>query len=96
MGSTLPLDELTKHADNLYEAIIMIAKRANEINSHQKKLLDEQAEANDFDEDFDEDAVNHDYLDRQYVKMPKPTTIALTEMLEGKLKKSLPEDEETS
>jgi DNA-directed RNA polymerase subunit K/omega len=96
MGSTLPLDELIKHADNLYEAIIMIAKRANEINSHQKKMLDEQAEANDFDEDFDEDVVNHDYLDRQYVKMPKPTTLALAEMMEGKLKKNPPKDKEAT
>jgi DNA-directed RNA polymerase subunit K/omega len=94
MGSTIPLDELEKYAENVYEAIIMIAKRADEINKVQKKMLEAEVENNmPFSEEEDEDeAFVTDLVDRQYLKLPKPTTIALQEMLEGKLKKEQPEE----
>jgi len=86
MLSTLPLNELEKNTENVYEAIIIIAKRARQINVEQKKLMntEEDSDANDdyIDEDFEKR--NFEYKsDRQ--RLPKPTTIALEEFLAGKL-----------
>ena len=87
MAEILPLEELEKYADNIYEAIVMIARRARQINDQQKKLLEEQVEQYALDDSLDEEGFNQDIVDHQYLKLPKPTVIALQEMLAGKLKK---------
>ena len=84
MAETLPLDQLEGRCDNLYEAIVIIARRARQINELQKQLLDKQVEQNEVDE-FDENGFDIDLLDSHYLKLPKPTSLALQEMLEGKL-----------
>ena len=85
MAETLPLEQLEEKVDSLYEAIIVIAQRARQINEQQKQLIDRETEANADDDELDEVVFDGDYLDRQYLKLPKPTTLALEEMLDGKL-----------
>lgn len=85
MAETLPLEKLENKVDSLYEAIVIIARRARQINELQKQLIDKETEANASDNDMDEVLLDSDYLDRQYLKLPKPTTLALQEMLDGKL-----------
>lgn len=85
MTETLPLEKLEEKVDSLYEAIVIIAKRARQINELQKQLIDKETEANSDEDELDEIMPDVDYLDRHYLKLPKPTTIALQEMLEGKL-----------
>lgn len=87
MAETLPLDIMQKYATNVYEAIIIIAKRARQINELQKQILDNEAEAYSQTEEFDEEGVNADIVEHQFLRLPKPTTIALQEFLEGKLEK---------
>lgn len=94
MVETLPLDEIEKYADNVYEAVVIIAKRARQINELQKRLLSANAESQTSDEGFDDEGINKDFVDHQYLKLPKPTTIALQEMLEGKLQREYPDKEE--
>ncbi len=84
MAETLPLEQLEKNVDSLYEAIVVIARRARQINEMQKQLIDKETADND-DEDLDEIIGDEDYLDREFLKLPKPSTLALQEMLEGKL-----------
>ena len=93
MAETLPLDELEKYATNVYEAIVMIAIRARQINELQKQILDNEAEAISQTEEFDEDGVNADIIEHKFLRLPKPTTIALNEYLEGKLDKIVIEKE---
>lgn len=93
MAETLPLDVLETHAENLYEAIVMIARRARQINDRQKQLLEEQVEQYALDDNLDEEGFTQDVVDRQYLKLPKPTTIAMQEMLDGKLHKQYPDEE---
>ena len=93
MAETLPLEELEKRADNIYEAIVMIAKRARQINDLQKRLLEKQAEAMAESDSFDDEDYDRDVVERQFLKLPKPTTIAMREMLEGKLEREYPEEE---
>ena len=44
MSSTISLSELEKLSGNLYEAIVVIAKRAKQINEEQKSLIDIETE----------------------------------------------------
>ena len=94
MAETLPLDIMEKHATNVYEAIIIIAKRARQINELQKQILDNEAEAYSQTEEFDEEGVNADIVEHQFLRLPKPTTIAMQEFLEGKLEKVVVDAEE--
>jgi DNA-directed RNA polymerase omega subunit len=87
MAETLPLEQIEKHATNIYEAIVMVARRARQINELQKRILDDEAEAISQTEEFDDEGINADIVERQFLKLPKPTTIALQEMMEGKLER---------
>jgi len=91
MIKTLPLAELDKFADNIYEAVVIVAKRARQINELQKRMLDSETESITSGDNYDDEGVSKDLVDRQYLKLPKPTSIALQEMLEGKLSREYPE-----
>ena len=93
MAETLSLEDLEKNADNIYEAIVIIAKRARQINELQKRMLESETEAITNNDDYDDDGVSKDLVDHQYLKLPNPTTIALQEMLDGKLQREYPEKE---
>ncbi|NIR48694.1 DNA-directed RNA polymerase subunit omega [candidate division KSB1 bacterium] len=84
MITTLSLEEIEKYADNIYEAIIVLARRARQINEEQKQTLfrETEEEYEDYDEELEEGVL----LDSDYVRLPKPTSIALEEFLTGKLK----------
>jgi DNA-directed RNA polymerase subunit K/omega len=92
MIQTLPLHELDKYSVNVYEAIIMISRRARQINELQKKVLDAEAASISNSDNYDDEGVNQDLVDRQYLKLPKPTTMALQEMMLGKLTKEYPDE----
>lgn len=87
MINTLSLREIESHADNIYEAIIVLAKRARQINDEQKQLLQRETEYDNYD-DYDEDGYDAVTPDIDYPTLPKPTTLALEELLSGKLKYS--------
>ena len=93
MVSPISLDEIEKYAENVYEAIMVVAKRARQINDEQKQLLESQMDMHEDTEDnYDEEAVNHEAYDQPYVRLPKPTRLALEELLSGKLKCEYNED----
>lgn len=83
MINTLSLNEIERFADNIYEAIIVLAKRARQINDEQKEVLrrDYEDEYDDYDEEINETEI----IDTDYVKLPKPTSLALDEFLAGKI-----------
>jgi DNA-directed RNA polymerase omega subunit len=89
MNETLALERLTEKCGSIYEAVIIIARRARQINEQQHRLIEKEvalnAPANNDDMDDEDVSLEHDYVDSQYLKLPKPTTIALQEMLDGKL-----------
>jgi len=98
MLSTLPLEELEKYTQNIYEAIIVIAKRARQINLEQKKLVASDEDNDSPYDDYGEEEFEkktQDYRNEKF-KLPKPTTIALKEFLEGKLQFNYPEKKESS
>ena len=96
MLSTLRLDELVKSTENVYEAIIIIARRARQINAEQKKLQDLDEDNDSLNDDFSDEEIDrrHQEYKRDTNRPPKPTTLALNEFLAGKLSFSYPEIKE--
>lgn len=92
MINPLPLSQLEKYTTNIYEAIIVLAKRARQINDEQKQTL--VNEADEEYEDFDDEEVEIEAAKTDYVPLPKPTTLALAELLSGKIKFEYREQEE--
>jgi len=89
MSSTIPLSELEKLSGNLYEAIVIIAKRARQINEEQKSLIYIETEMDDSMDDYEyeeEEMEEQEEIPRKVIKLPKPTEIAIQEMLTGKIK----------
>lgn len=85
---TRDLRELDKDTDNIYESIVVMSKRANQISNnikeelHQK--LSEFASSNDNLEEVFENREQIE-ISKHYEKMPKPTLVAVQEFLEGKV-----------
>jgi DNA-directed RNA polymerase subunit K/omega len=107
MASTIPLEELKKHSTNIYEAIMIIAKRARQINDDQKRVIEQETgydssmdnvNDDDSDDDSSESSEERQAQPIKYIKFPKPTTLALEEMLSGRLNyryaEKPPEDEQ--
>lgn len=91
MVSTVSIDELTRHAGSIYEAIVVISKRARQISDDQKRYLEQElgfedalgGRADDVEEtdEYREDKSSP----RKVIKLPKPPSVSLDELLADKL-----------
>jgi len=85
---TRDLRELDAKTDNIYESIVIIGKRANQISNnikeelHQK--LSEFASSNDNLEEVFENREQIE-ISKHYERLPKPTLVAIQEFLEEKV-----------
>jgi len=85
---TRDLRELDTQTDNIYESIVIMAKRANQISNnikeelHQK--LSEFASSNDNLEEVFENREQIE-ISKHYERMPKATLVAVQEFLENKV-----------
>lgn len=93
--------DILKPTDNLFESIVIIAKRARQISSNQKeelnsKLADFASSVDNLEEIFE----NKEQIEisKFYERMPKPTTTAIEEFLNEGLNFRLlePEDDTRS
>ncbi|MDW7681036.1 MAG: DNA-directed RNA polymerase subunit omega [bacterium] len=97
MSATLSFDELDKHSENVYEAIVIIAKRARQINEEQKRYIETETGLDDSISDSDdEEEFEQDRDEIKIIKLPKPTQLAIEEYLQGKLKYEYTGDEAVS
>ena len=75
--------------DNVYETVMVIAKRANQISNEMKQDLEKKLEEfTNLSDNLEEEVFeNHEQIEisRSYEKMPKPTLIATQEYLEDKI-----------
>ena len=74
--------------DNVYETVMVIAKRANQISNEMKQDLEKKLEEfTNLSDNLEEVFENHEQIEisRSYEKMPKPTLIATEEYLEDKI-----------
>jgi DNA-directed RNA polymerase subunit K/omega len=73
---------------NIYEAISIVSKRANQINIEIKKeLLEKLDEFATYNDSLEEIFENKEQIEvsKYYEKLPKPHALALQEWLEGKI-----------
>lgn len=81
---TRDLRELDKNTNNLYESIVIISKRANQISSNLKEELHSKlAEFATTNDNLEEVFENREQIEisKHYERMPKPTLLAVDEFL---------------
>ena len=79
---------LSKYTENIYETVMIIAKRANQIAQETKQELEAKLqEFAVYTDDQQEMVENEEQIEisRQYERMPKPTLIAAKEYEDGEL-----------
>lgn len=94
---TRDLRDLDKSTDNIYESIVIMSKRANQISNNIKEELGQKlAEFNSSNDNLEEVFENREQIEisKQYEKMPKPSLIAVQEFLEDKIYHRNPKNEE--
>lgn len=89
-GTTVTRDvrQLDIETENIYESIVIISKRANQIANNMKEELHgklaEFASANDNLEEVFENREQIE-ISKHYEKLPKPSLVAVDEFLNGKV-----------
>lgn len=85
---TRDLRKVEEPTGNLFQSIVVLAKRANQVNLEIKEELNEKlsefASANDNLEEVFENREQIE-ISKFYERLPKPTAIAIEEFLEDKL-----------
>jgi len=95
------INYLTKKTKNIYEIVAVMCKRARQINDEQRLQIEMERDIvpgieNRDNEDFDEVEIDREALLKEHKKYPKPSTVAIQEMLEEKIEYRFinPEEEE--
>ena len=89
-GSTITRDlrDLDIKTDNIYESLVIMSKRANQISNNVKEelhqKLSEFASANDNLEEVFENREQIE-ISKYYERLPKPSLVAVQEFLEDKI-----------
>ena len=86
--TTIDKNIIDAPTDNIYEAISIIAKRANQINGDIKKeLLEKLDEFATYNDSLEEIFENKEQLEvsKFYEKLPKPHALAVQEWIENKI-----------
>jgi DNA-directed RNA polymerase subunit K/omega len=86
--TTRDIDTLNKGTDNIYESVVICARRANQISVEMKQELNKKLEEfASFTDNLEEVFENREQIEisKFYEKLPKATLIALQEFEEGKI-----------
>ena len=85
---TRDMFKLCEDTGNIYESLMIIAKRSNQISNEMKKDLEKKLqEFASFTDNLEEVFENREQIEisRFYEKLPKPTLIAAKEFNDGKI-----------
>lgn len=95
----LEIEEVESKAGNIYEAVVVAAKRARQINDEQKLEYNQRVEPLiKVDDDSDDTVVSKDkmYISVEFEQRPKTTETGLNELLadglEFRIRNENPED----
>ena len=91
---TRNLADITTENNNVYEAISIISKRANQLSVKLKEeLTDRLAEFATTVDNLEEVFENREQIEisKQYERQPKPTSQAIEEFIDGELHYETPE-----
>lgn len=93
---TRDVEEMVAENGNVYEAIAIMSKRANQISTEIKEELNSKLEEFATSQDnLEEIFENREQIEisKYYEKMPKPHAIAVQEFLEGRVYFRRPDEE---
>ncbi len=85
---TRDVDKIAAHTGNIYESVVIISKRARQIAINIKEELNNKlAEFATTVDNLEEVFENREQIEisKFYERLPKPTTTALDEFMEGKI-----------
>ena len=80
--------DLCKETGNIYESVVIISKRANQISVQIKEDLSKKlSEFASYNDSLEEVFENREQIEisRYYEKLPKPSLLATQEFIEGKI-----------
>lgn len=83
------LKEVTADASSVYEAIVIMSRRARQINDELKQNLDVRLEEVMAHTDDDQEMTNNPdqlLISKEFDRIPKPTFLAIDEMLDGEIR----------
>lgn len=85
---TRDVRELEKQTGNIYESIVVLSKRSNQISAEIKEeLTNKLAEFASHTDNLEEVFENREQIEisRYYERLPKPTAVSMQEFLESKI-----------
>lgn len=85
---TRDVNELSKETGNIYESVMIMARRANQISQEVKKELElKLQEFSTYTDNMEEVSENREQIEisKFYEKLPKPTLIAAKEFTDGEV-----------
>ena len=85
---TRDLRQLDIETNNIYESIVIISKRANQISSNMKEELHNKlAEFASSNDNLEEVFENREQIEisKHYERLPKPSLVAIDEFTHGKV-----------
>lgn len=94
--ATRDLNNFDKKTENIYESLVILSKRANQISTDLKEELSEKIqEFGGGQETTDELAENKEQIElaRYYEQMPKPSLLSIQEFLDNQIYYRVPEEE---
>ncbi|WP_339740499.1 DNA-directed RNA polymerase subunit omega [uncultured Sunxiuqinia sp.] len=89
-SSTVPrdLNDLEDQTGNVYETVMILAKRSNQISSEMKEELNQKLqEFASYTDNLEEVFENREQIEisKYYERLPKPTLIAFEELKQGQI-----------
>lgn len=96
---TRNLIDFEKDTNNIYESLVVIAKRANHISANlREELHDKLSEFTPATDTLDEVFENREQIEisKHYERLPKSTLVAVQEFLDGKIYYRNPVKEEAA
>lgn len=94
---TRNIPDFDRKTGNVYESLVVIAKRANQIATEMKEELNSKlSEFNSSTDNLEEIFENREQIEisKYYERLPKPTLIAIQEFTESKIYYRNPSSEE--
>ncbi len=85
---TRDVEKMTQSTGNIYETVIVVSRRANQIAVEMKQELNKKLEEfASFSDNLEEVFENREQIEisKFYERLPKPTLIALQELEENKI-----------
>ena len=85
---TRNLEMMTRDTGNIYETVIIVSRRANQISVEMKQELNKKLEEfASYTDNLEEVFENREQIEisKFYERLPKPTLISLQELEEGKI-----------